>query len=414
MAMPMDKKSAPQQKGHGLRSLSYPQFRLYWLGLAVTYTGFWTQLVAQGWLVLRLTDSPFMLGLLMSVGNLPLLLLSLPGGVLADRFDRRKVMLVSRSSTVLLMIVAASLIATNLIQVWHIFVIAFLVTSFDALDIPARQAAIADLVPTSDIVNAMSMSTGVFHGARIIGPAIAGIIIQQIGESGAFVLFALANLIFILLLTFVRIPRSSATSRKSWAIHKDIVEGLSHIKSNKTALPLVVLAALISIFSFTPIALMPAFARNVLGLSAFGLGTLLMALGVGAVAAAIIIGIASDLNKKGAYILLSSLLLGLSLLLFSQTSVFWLSFAALSLYGFFLNSFSTLIMSLLLLTVPSPFHGRVMSMVVLTWGFSVFGSLAAGAIAEAVDTSFALSTAGLYIAACAIGIFILRPSLRRA
>ena len=400
-------------RGHSLKALGQAQFRLYLAGLAVTYTGFWTQMVAQGWLVLRLTDSPFMLGLVMTMNTLPFLVFALPGGVLADRFDKRKIMLVSRIGIILLMALIASLIATDLIRVWHILIIVFTVSSFDALDIPARQASIPRLVESNDVVSAVALSSGAFHGARIVGPAVAGIVIQQVDESGAFLLFAVANVIFIGILLLMKPEQPSEARQKGWAIHRDLMEGLSYVKSNQNALPIVILIGLVSMFSISPFALIPAFARDVLGLNAVGLGTLITALGVGALAAASLIAFAGDISKKGAAVLLSSLLLGISLLLFSQTNTFALAFLALAAYGFFLNGFSSLTMSLLFLLMPSTFHGRVMSLIVLTWGLAIVGNFTTGAIAEEMGTPMALAVAGVYIVLCAVGILLFRPMLRR-
>ncbi len=400
-------------KGSHLGALRQPQFRLYLFGTAVTYVGFWAQVVAQGWLVLRLTESPLMLGIVMSTNTLPFLIFALPGGVIADRFDKRKIILVSLFTTVILTTLLVVLAATNLVQAWHVIVIALLVSSLHAFDIPARQSIIPALVPSDSLVSGLSLANGMFNVGRILGPALAGVTIHGVGEAGAFGLFTIANLTFIVIFSFIHIDQPAKQITKSWAIHKDVLEALIYIRSRKNVFPVVLLAALVYFFVSSPMALLPDFARNILGLTAIGLGNLALSLGIGALASAMIIALTVDIPRKGTYVLLSSFLMGISLLFFSRSTSFALSFMALGTYGFFHASFSTLTMSLLFLLVPSSFHGRVMSLMVFCWGFTAFGNMASGAMAEVFGTPSALAVGGIYIAACALTVTLLNPSFKK-
>jgi len=403
----------PLGKQHRLSAIRYPSFRLYMIGLAFTYIGFWTQVVAQGWLVLRLTDSPLLLGLVMSTNTMPFLIFGLLGGVVADRFNKQKIIVISRICTMILVSILVILTATNHVEAWHIFVIALMVSSFHAFDIPATQAFIPELIPKNALVGALSLSSGVFNIGRIIGPAIAGFVIATIGEAGAFTIFIIANLIFITCFAFIRPNLKINKLQRKWTIHKDIFEALIYVKSNKTILPIVLLAATAYMFVTSPMALLPDFTRGILDLDSVGLGKLAMALGIGAGTAGILIAIVGDIPKKGLFVLITCFCMGIALFIFSQTTSFPISFVALASFGLFQGSFSVTNMSLLFLLVPNTFHGRIMSLMVLTWGFTAFGNIAAGSVAENFGTPTALMMAGIYISLCAVIIYITYPSLKK-
>ena len=400
-------------KPHRLSAIRYPSFRLYIIGLAFTYIGFWTQVVAQGWLVLRLTDSPLLLGLVMSTNTMPFLVFGLLGGVVADRFNKRKIIVISRICTMALVGILVILTATNYVEAWHIFVIALMVSSFHAFDIPATQAFIPELIPKHALVGGISLSSGVFNIGRIIGPAIAGLIIATIGEAGAFTIFIIANLIFITCFAYIHPSLQINKIHRKWEIHKDLFEALIYVKSNKKVLPIVLLAATAYMFVTSPMALLPDFTRGILGLDSIGLGKLAMALGIGAGTSGIVIALAGDIPKKGMVVLITCFCMGIFLCLFSQTTSFLFSFVALAVFGLFQGSFSVTNMSLLFLLVPNTFHGRIMSLMVLTWGFTAFGNIAAGSIAESFGTPVALTVAGIYISLCAVIISITYPSLKK-
>ena len=394
-------------------ALLEPGFRIYLFGLSFTYIGFWAQVVAQSWLVLRLTDSPFLLGLVMSTNTLPFLVFALPGGVFADQFSKRIIIIFSRGFTTLLVIILVVLASSNFLQVWHIFVIALLISSLDAIDLPARQSLIPELVPKHAIVSGISFSTGLFHGGRIIGPAIAGVIISKIGESGAFTIFAISNLILIACLTIIKSTNQPIRKPKRWAIHKDILDALNYIRSNKNALSVSLLAVSAYFFIMTPMSLLPDFIRSVLFMDSVGLGNLATGQGLGALLAGLLIAISRDLKRKGRLVLSSCFVLGISLLLFSQTTNFIFAYMSLVIFGFALGAFSTLTMTLLFELVPNSFHGRVMSLVVLCWGFTAFGNILTGFIAELYSTPISIAMAGTYMCICGILVYIFLPALRK-
>jgi len=412
MEHPYKAEKSPR-KPQRLSAIRYPSFRLYITGLTFTYIGFWTQVIAQGWLILRLTDSPLLLGLIMSTNTLPFLVFGLLGGVVADRFNKRKIILISRICTMFLVSILIVLTATNYVEAWHIFIIALMVSSFHAFDIPATQALIPELIPKHALVGGLSLSSGVFNIGRIIGPAIAGFIIAAIGEAGAFTIFVITNLIFIACFGFIRTNLEITKVQGKLTIHKDILEALIYVKSNQKILPIVLLAILSYVFVTSPMALLPDFTTSILGLDSVGLGKLAMALGLGAATAGIAIAVVGDIPRKGLVVLITCFCMGIALFLFSQTTSFPYSFAALASFGLFQGSFSVTNMSLLFLLVPNSFHGRIMSLMVLTWGFTAFGNIAGGIIAEHFGTPVALTFAGIYISSCAVIISIVHPSLKK-
>ena len=396
-----------------LPAFGYRDFRILLIGFLFAMTGFWAQIVALGWLVLRLTDSPFQLTLVVSAGQFSFLLFALYGGVLADRLNRRKLIIFSRLGTTVLMVLLAILTITGVVEVWQIFLIAFVSGSLHTLDLPARNAMIPELVGEQDLMNAISLTTAVLHGTRIVGPAIAGIVVGLSGERGewsGFILLAGANLIFVAAILLIKGGERRGEPKRT-AIHRDLLEGLQLIKANRDVFALVILASGLSIFSMAYFSLMPVFARDVLGGTARELGILIMATGVGALLAMAGMTLAGNFQRKGVYTLIGSLLFGLFLILFSQSTSYSLSIVLLALTGLFNAVYTTIINALLLLLVPRAYHGRIMSVFMITFGFSAFGNIAAGFLAESSGAPFAIAITGLVTIGISMAVFLYRPSL---
>ena len=396
-----------------LPAFGYRDFRILWIGFIFAMTGFWAQIVALGWLVLRLTDSPFQLTLVVSAGQVSFILFALYGGVLAYRLNRRKLIIFSRLCTTVLMVLLAVLTITDVVEVWQIFLIAFVTGSLHTLDLPARTAMIPALVGEQDLMNAISLTTAVLHGTRIVGPAIAGIVVGLSGERGewsGFIIFAVANVIFVFSMLLIKGGERQGEPKRT-AIHRDLLEGLQLIKANRDIFALVILASSLSIFSMAYFSLMPVFARDVLGGTPRELGILMMATGVGALLAMAGITLARNFRKKGAYTLIGSLLFGVFLILFSQSTNYPLSIVLLAVTGLFNAVYTTILNVLLLLLVPSAYHGRIMSVFMITFGLSTFGNIAAGFIAESSGAPFAVTVTGFITIGITIAVFLYRPSL---
>lgn len=395
-------------------AFSHRSYRFFWVGVTLGYTGFWMQQVAQGWLVLRLTDSPLMLGINSALGNLPFLFFALFGGAIADRVNRRYMVIFWQLATCVLMALLGLLIFTDVVQIWHVFLISFLAIILAALAVPARQALLPDLVPKADLMSGVSLWDASFHGARVVGPALAGLLVLELGEESAFAMYALGSLSFAALLLFVAGGKPPSEPQKSWRVHREIVNGFATVSKNRDAFALLLLTALTAVFGSAYFALLPLFARDILGGTAVSLGTLMMANGIGAVIAVIAISLIGDFRNKGAVVLLSFVLWGVATIFFSWSQSFFLSAVFLAMIGFFWGAVETLSTVMLLTLLPPSHHGRVMSILIWTWGFGFIGSFVAGAMAQSVGAPWALSVVGIYITAVTFVVFIFRPSLRKA
>jgi MFS family permease len=393
------------------RALRHRNFRLFFLGQIVSLTGTWMQTVAQGWLVYRLTDSPFMLGLVNLVALLPVAPISLLAGVISDRFPRRVVILVAEVVLAGQALLLALLTWRGIVQVWHVMVLSFVLGLAAALEQPARLAFVMDTVGREDISNAVALNSTVFNGARIVGPALAGLLVAWTGEQGCFLVNALTYLGMILALLLMRMddkPRLQASG-----VGRSFLEGLRYLRQQRTILVLLSLSAIASYFALPYVTLMPAFARDVLGVGAEGLGFLMTAVGVGAVAGAL--GVASlRVGDRGLILSLANLLFPATLVFFSLARAYPLNLGLLTLVGASYITQQALANALIQINTDEAYLGRVMSIFGLLFnGMSRVGALQVGAVAEVTGVPVAIASS----AALAIvwGLFVLWrwPFVRR-
>ncbi len=405
--------AGPQPGRHRyFRAFAYKDYRPFWFGITLAYIGFWMQILAQGWLVLRLTDSPLMVGLIAAAGNLPFLLFALVGGAVTDRVNRRHLVIFTWTVTSFLMVALALLVFTDLIQLWHIFAIVLLSITLAALGTPARQALLPRFVPGEDLTSAVALWAASFHGSRVLGPLIGGVLVQHFGEGAAFSFYAFGSMAFAISMLFVHGGEPPPHPEKSWAVHREIWDGLSEVRKNKEAFALVVLTLLTALFGGAYLALLPVFARDVLGGTVLNLGTLMLSNGAGAVVSVVIISMTGNIRKKGTIILAGFALWGVSMILFSQSPTFTLAYLALGSIGFFWGVTETLSNVVLLALISPDYHGRVMSMLIGTWGMGFIGNTAAGGLAQAIGAPLAMAMVGVYIIVVTIGVFVVRPSLK--
>jgi len=357
-----------------LRALRHRNFRLFFFGQLISLIGSWMQTTAQQWLVYRLTGSQLSLGLVTFLNFLPVLLLSLFMGVIVDRFPRRRLLLLTQSAFSLLAAVLALLSALGVVEYWHILVLAVLLGLANALDMPARQAFFADLVERDDLMNAIALNSSVFNGARIIGPAIGGVIVAAFGEAPAFALNAvsfwavLAGLLLMRLPPFTR-PANPGSGRS------ELMQGLRYLFNDRRLLGLVAMIALFSAVGFPFTVLLPVYARDILGTGAEGLGALLAAMGVGALLAALSLAVLGDRHHKGRLLLLTRSMFAVAVAVFSQSRLPVLSMLALAVSGYALISQLAVTNTLIQLLVPDALRGRVLS--AYTWALGGFWPLGA-------------------------------------
>ena len=267
-------------------ALAHRNFRLFFLGQGVSLIGTWMQNIAQGWLVLELTNSPFYVGLVAAVGSLGVLLLTLYAGVVVDRTNKHRLVILTQSLSMLPAFALALLVWSRTVAVWHVAALAAFLGVVNAFDIPARQAFIVDLVGKDDLINAIALNSSAFNAARVIGPAVAGVLIGALGVGACFFLNGLSYLAVIAGLLAMRLPSYTARPRSgsAWA---GLSEALAFIRGERTVFALVVLMALFSIFGFPYFVIMPVFARDVLHRGAAGYGLMMTAVGIGALVGAL-------------------------------------------------------------------------------------------------------------------------------
>jgi len=386
-------------------ALSYRNFRLFWFGQVISLTGTWMHSVGQGWLVLKLTDSPFYLGLVSSAGSMPILLFSLLGGVAADRFPKRKILLATQTILMFFVLVLAILVSTDIVTVWYVMTIAFFIGTIHAFDIPSRQSFLIEMVGKKNLLNAIALNSVAFNGARIIGPAVAGVIIGYFGLAACFYINALSFLALIIGLSKMQLNTADSRQSGGTGFVEEFKEGLKYIKGEPKVYTLIGFIALISFFGFPYIALLPIFARDILKIGATGLGLLMGSAGAGALIGAISLAVRGDFHRKGVLLAAAGIIFSTALLILSFSTNTWLSLSMLFLIGWgAINNIATA-NSLLQLTVPDNIRGRVMSVFTLMFlGMAAIGNLAVGSLANYVGTQAAVGIGAKF---CLLGTILL-------
>lgn len=367
-----------------LRALRHRNYRLFFGGQLVSLTGTWMQSVAQGWLVLRLTGSPALLGLTAAANSLPILLLSLTAGTVVDHMPKRRLLLFTQLGAMMLAFTLAALTLSGLVQAWHVMVLALLLGVVNAFDAPARQSFTVEMVGHEDLLNAIALNSSMFNAARILGPAVAGAVVAFIGEGLAFALNALSFVFVITSLLLMQLPpHGGRGGRRSGQLR----EGLAYIWGEPRVLALLVQAGAISFFCFVYIPLLPIFARDILGGDAGALGALSASSGVGALTAALILAHAGDRLPRGRMLTVAALLYPPLMISFAMMR--WLPLAMLTmvLTGWAGVTTMALTNTLIQSVVPDTLRGRVMSVFTLALlGLSPMGGMLAGLIAQVVGS----------------------------
>lgn len=398
--------------GRVLRALRHRNYRLFLGGQLISLIGSWMQTVAQSWLVYRLTGSSMLLGLVGFAGQIPVFILSPAGGAVADRANRQRVVIAAQAVMMVLALLLAGLTLAGVVRLWHIFVLAVLLGVANAFDIPARQAFLVEMVGKTDLMNAIALNSSMFNGARIVGPAVAGVLVAAIGEGWCFFANGISYVAVIAGLLMMRLePRPAPASRKSPLA--DVVEGFLFVIRTGPVHALLILLGVMSLAAMPYVVLMPIFADRVLNGGPQGLGLLLTASGVGALAGALLVAARHGVKGLGKWVAAASAGFGVSLILFGLSRSFWLSALLLLPVGFSLMvqmaSSNTLIQTM----VPDELRGRVMSVYSMMFiGMAPFGALLAGALAERIGAPATVMAGGTVSLLGAI-VFRLRwPALR--
>jgi MFS family permease len=412
---PISPLPAPENRSrfHDLvRSLRHRNFQLFFSGQLISLIGTWMQNIAQAWLVYRLTGSSLLLGIVGFAGQIPIFLFAPIGGLAADRWNRHHVVIGTQVSSMILAFILAALTLFHVVQVWEIVVLAALLGVVNAFDVPARQSFLIEMVVREDLMNAIALNSSMFNGARVIGPALAGILVARIGEGWCFFANAVSYIAVIIGLLMMKLGPLRTASKDS-SPFEHIAEGFRFVRRTKPILALVLLIGLVSLVAVPYSVLMPIFADRVLHSGAHGLGILMGATGIGALLGALTLAIRRGVQGLGRVVGLSAAGFGVSLILFAFSRSLWLSVALLVPVGYGvmlqMSSSNTLIQAM----VPDELRGRAMAMYTMMFmGMAPVGSLFAGALADKIGAPWTVAIGGLGAIAGA-AVFLRRlPSLR--
>lgn len=386
-----------------LAALRTPAYRRFWVGSLVANLGFWTQAVALSWLVYDLTRLPSWLGTVSFVGNLPTLVLGLVGGAIADRMSRGTVMLVSVVALAFTATALAALTHFGHIDVYQVLVLSILSGTAMALYTPAMHSVIPQLVVNDDLADAISLNSVQFNLARAVGPAVAGALYGTIGPAGCFGVNAVGFVVLAFVVARLSLPPRPSTPPPP--VLRALREGLGYVRRHDVIGPAILLAAVMSLFSFPYIILLPAMARDVLHLDATGLGWLMTSVGCGAVLSGLWLSWASDAARRESLASIGAVVYGLAVAMFAvvrtQASTMTLLFVLGALQTVTIASLTTTIQ----LHVHDGMRGRVMSMItVIFFGFSTLGGLVFGLLGDRIGVPAAIASGGVVTAVAAVAL----------
>jgi MFS family permease len=395
-----------------VRSLRHRNFQLFFSGQLISLIGTWMQNIAQAWLVYRLTGSSLLLGMVGFAGQIPIFLFAPLGGLAADRWNRHRVVIGTQTASMILAFMLAVLTLLHIVRVWEIMVLAALLGVVNAFDVPARQSLLIEMVVRQDLMNAIALNSSMFNGARIIGPAIAGILVARIGEGWCFFANAVSYIAVIVGLLMMKF-NSLRTASKDTSPYEHIVEGFRFVRHTKPILALVLLIGVVSLVAVPYSVLMPIFADQILHRGAHGLGILMGSSGVGALLGALTLAVRRGVHGLGRVVGSAAAAFGVSLVLFAVSNSFWLSVALLIPVGYAvmlqMSSSNTLIQAM----VPDELRGRAMAMYTMMFmGMAPLGSLFAGALADKIGAPWTVGIGGVGAFIAALVFMRYLPSLR--
>ncbi|MGE5437787.1 MAG: MFS transporter, partial [Syntrophothermus sp.] len=388
--------------------------RLFFSGQIISLIGTWMQAIALSWLVYRMTNSPLLLGLVSFSSQIPTLIISPFAGVISDRVNKHKIIILTQALSMVQALVLAALVLTGNIQIWHIFVLNIFLGIVNGFDIPNRQAFVVEMIENrEDLGNAIALNSSVFNGARLIGPSIAGVLISLLGEGICFLINGLSYIAVIAALFAMRLnPIKKEVSEKK--VMEELKEGFQYTFNSVPIRSMLLLLALMSLVGMPYTVLMPVFAKTILGGNAQTLGFLLAAVGVGALSGAFYLASRKTVLGLGKFIARGALIFGAGLIIFSFSRTISLSIIFLIITGASLMiqmaSTNTIIQTI----TEDKMRGRVMSFYTMSFmGLAPFGSLIAGTIANNIGAPLTLASGGFFCIVGGLVFLSMLPNLRR-
>ena len=396
-----------------LRSLRSRNFRLYFAGQSISLVGTWMQQVAMSWLVYRMTGSAFLLGVVSFMGQIPTFLLAPVAGVLADRWDRRRLLISTQALSMLQAALLAFVVLADIVQVWHIIALSLILGLINTFDIPARQSFFVEILDNrDDLGNAIALNSSMFNSARLIGPSIAGLLVAAFGEGTCFILNSFSYLAVLIALTAIRIKPKQPRQEKRHIIH-ELREGFSYAFGFAPIRGILLLMALVSLMGMPYTIMMPVFAREILHGNAQTYGFLMAASGCGALVSTIYLASRKSVLGLGKLIVRATIIFGIGLCSFSLSASLPLSILILTLTGFGSMALIASSNTILQTIVDDDKRGRIMSLFTMSFiGMAPFGSLIAGTITNTLGVRMTFLTGGVSCLAGGLIFARMLPKIR--
>ncbi|MCC7203225.1 MAG: MFS transporter [Nitrospirae bacterium] len=395
-------------------ALRVRNYQLYFSGQLISLCGTWLQTVAQGWLVLQLTSSAFLLGLVAAASMLPSLLFSLLGGVMVDRFPKRKILLFTQTASMCFALILGVLTLLNIITVTEIVILAFLLGTVNAVDVPARQSFVIEMVGRDALASAIALNSGIFNAARVIGPGFAGILIALVGTGGTFIINGLSYIAVIIALLFIRIDNERAQVPEISTLTA-IREGIQYAFSEPVIRTLLLFVGVTSVFGWSYSSMLPIIARNIYRADATVLGHFYSATGIGAVIAMVLVSAYSRQIRASWFILGGNILFVLSLVMFTFTVNLAIALLLLLFAGLGLISQMAMINTTIQRLADDRLRGRVMAIYALmVMGLAPLGHLEVGYFTEHYGPRFAIRFGAAVVFIFAVILFLSRNRIRTA
>ena len=397
---------------HFFRAFRHRNYQLFFSGQLISLTGTWMQTVAESWLVYRLTGSSVLLGAAAFCSQIPVFVLAPIGGTVADRTNRHRIMVTTQSISMVLPLILSALTLSGRVQVWHVFALATCLGIVNAFDIPARQSFIVEMVGREDLLNAIALNSSMVNGARVVGPAVAGILVAAIGEGWCFLLNGISYVAVIAGLLLMEVPARGRQHRPH-SPFRDTADGFRFVARTAPVRALLLLLGIMSFAGMPYAVLMPVFARSILHGGARELGILMAASGIGALGGALSLAARRHVHGLGAWVAMAAGSFGIALGLFSLSHTFWLSVVLLVPVGASMMVEMAASNTLIQAMVPNALRGRVMAVYSMMFlGMAPFGGLWAGYAAERIGAPVTVAIGGAICVVAAIVFRVHLPSLR--
>jgi len=396
---------------HTFSSLAEPGFRLYWISTLATYAASQMDMMIKGWLIFEMTGLAVDLGIVTLAAGVPLIITSFFGGVIADRVDRHKSLLITQAAAIGIAVTMTILLITHLLQYWHFILLAALQGTVVAFIAPLRQSIVARLVKPANLLNAVALSSTSYNIMGVAGPAVAGLLLTFLPAYQVYYIIIGLYAMGAITLVFISLPAEAAV--KDRPFHLDMVEGFRYVGRNRKILVLLLIALVPSLLSLPYIYMLPALALGWLKEGQAGLGFLLAAAGVGALTGSLMVASLSAVKSKGTLVLALMFMFGTSVCMVTQLPIFaWVAimlfFAAVSS-----TAYMTMDNTLILSSVPQSIHGRIISIFVMTMGLTPIGALPMGFLADHIGIPATFLIAGCVAVLFALAIYIFAPAIRK-